>query len=196
MLDELYVFDDFADNMDEVREKVITMPFADEKGPDDYVYKNVLVADMPVWFEELAGRVGKKIIPRMSFFRMNIERELPHSWVHSDDICAQYAAVLYMNKPAQCYGGTAMWKHLPTGLNFLPSPEQLAAVNVPVSIREDIGKDTHDIKLWEQVGMVPMRYNRLVTYPTTYFHSRYPFEGFGATQEDARLVWTCFYDIA
>jgi hypothetical protein len=43
-------------------------------------------------------------------------------------------------------------------------------------------------------ALLPMRFNRFLTYPTCFFHSRYPFEAFGNAPENGRLVWVCFFD--
>jgi hypothetical protein len=47
---------------------------------------------------------------------------------------------------------------------------------------------------WCTQGFVPMQFNRFITYPTSLFHSRFPFEAFGNGPEDGRLIWICFYD--
>jgi hypothetical protein len=56
-------------------------------------------------------------------------------------------------------------------------------------------REWKDLTFWEQIGMAEMKFNRFVTYPTSLFHSRFPFEAFGSGPQDGRLVWVCFYDI-
>jgi hypothetical protein len=56
-------------------------------------------------------------------------------------------------------------------------------------------REWKNLKPWKQTGFVPMQFNRFITYPTCFFHSRFPFEAFGTGPEDGRLIWICFYDI-
>jgi hypothetical protein len=51
------------------------------------------------------------------------------------------------------------------------------------------------LEAWEQIALAPMQFNRFITYPTSYFHSRFPHEAFGAGPADGRLIWVCFFDI-
>jgi hypothetical protein len=74
----------------------------------------------------IAELIGEPITPKLSCFRLNLAGELPHSWVHSDDICAEFASVLYLNLPEQCKGGTAFWAHDEWGDHLL-SDEELKA---------------------------------------------------------------------
>ena len=112
------------------------------------------------------------------------------------EICADYASVLYLNSPDQCQGGTAFWRHRHLGIDGLPNREDLAKHSVD---SDDFYKQIeHDWKvkeLWEQTDFVPMKWNRFITYPTSFFHSRFPFEAFGSGPKDGRLIWICFYDI-
>lgn len=48
---------------------------------------------------------------------------------------------------------------------------------------------------WALNGLVGMKFNRLLVYPTCLFHSRYPRQltGFGDTPATGRLIWGCFF---
>lgn len=188
--------DGFAPDAAEVRAAVIRSGFATKTGPDGAAYTGISEYPVPHWFERVAEVVGAPIIPRLSAFRLNLAGELPHSWVHSDDICAQYASVLYLNTPEQCAGGTAFWRHKALGMERLLTPEELTARGMdPESFYRLMNCDWKRLTFWEQIGFMPMQFNRFITYPTSYFHSRYPFEGFGTGPEDGRLIWVCFYDL-
>lgn len=186
----------FAPDALKVRESVIAGPFKTHDGPDGAAYTGISTFQVPHWYDHLALRLGKRITPRLSCFRLNLEGELPHSWVHSDDICATYATVLYLNLTPQCQGGTAFWRHRRFGIDRLPSREELLERGTePDYYYRSMDKDWKILGLWEQVGFVPMAWNRLITYPTSLFHSRYPFTGFGKAPADGRLIWICFYDL-
>lgn len=189
-------FDDFARDAAAVRQAVIAGGFETKRGPDGALYTGISQYPVPQWFERIGELVGRPIIPRLSCFRLNLAGELPHSWVHSDDICAKYASVLYLNLPGQCLGGTAFWKHSALGMDRLLSDAELCARGMdPAAFHPFMSREWKDQSNWERVGFVEMRWNRFLTYPTSYFHSRYPFEAFGSGPEDGRLIWVCFYDL-
>jgi hypothetical protein len=192
---EFLLIDNFAPDLAEVRDTVIKGGFTNKTGPDGALYTGISLHAVPHWFDLISDFTGRKIEPRLSCFRLNLARELPHSWVHSDDICATYASVLYLNRPEQCRGGTAFWRHKILGIDRLPSKESLLSqgLNADVFYRQ-MDRDWKDLDLWEQVDFNPMQWNRFITYRTSLFHSRFPFEAFGQGPEDGRLIWICFYD--
>lgn len=189
-------FDNFAPDAMEVRNAVIAGEFSSETGPDGAIYSGISKHQVPQWFDEISKHVGHKIEPRLSCFRLNLQKELPHSWVHSDDICAKFASVLYLNLPEQCAGGTAFWKHKDLELDHLPSKEVLKGNGIDAdAFYSHMDKEWKILERWEKTELIPMKFNRFITYPTSLFHSRYPHEAFGKGPNDGRLIWICFYDI-
>lgn len=189
---EILQFDDFSPDALAIRDAVIAGGFSTEQGPDGALYTGISRYPVPQWYLRIAELIGKPIIPRLSCFRLNLKGELPHSWVHSDDICAKFASVLYLNLPEQCAGGTAFWKHKELEIDRLPAKEELKDWQKFYLMIEQEWKD---LAPWEQTGLAEMKLNRFITYPTSLFHSRFPFEGFGAGPSDGRLIWIFFYDI-
>lgn len=195
-MSEVLCFDDFAPDAKEIRQKVIDGGFTSETGPDGATYTGICKLQVFEWFDRIAEIVGSPIVPKLSCFRLNLAGEKPHSWVHSDDICAKYASVLYLNLPEQCSGGTAFWKHDALGLDRLPPKEALAPQGInPDAFYKLIEREWKDLTFWKQTALIEMKFNRFVTYPTCLFHSRYPFEAFGSGPKDGRLIWVCFYDL-
>jgi hypothetical protein len=195
-MNEIIQRDEFAQDAEVMRSFVISNGFTSETGPDGAVYTGISKHQAVQWFELISGLRGEKIIPRLSCFRMNLAGELPHSWVHSDDICAKYASVLYLNHLEQCKGGTAFWRHKELDIDRLPQPEYLKSIGVdPEGFYREMNDDWKRLEKWDQTGMVEMKWNRFITYPTCLFHSRFPFEGFGSGPQDGRLIWICFYDL-
>jgi hypothetical protein len=189
-------FDDFSPDAGKVREAVLRGGFTTERGPDNALYTGISQYPVPRWYERISQLIGTKITPRLSCFRLNLAGEMPHSWVHSDDICAKFASVLYLNLPHQCAGGTAFWKHAAWNMDRLLSREELSAEGVdPEQFYARMNAEWKKREPWVQTRLVPMRWNRFITYPTSLFHSRFPFEAFGKGPEDGRLIWICFYDI-
>ena len=192
----LLQFDDFASDAAAVREAVIAGEFKTEIGPDGGEYTGISKYPVPEWFDRVSFVVKKKIIPHISCFRLNLKGEFPHSWVHSDGLCAQYASVLYLNPPQQCSGGTAFWRHAGLNIDRMPTRDELLNLGLGADwFRSMMEREWKDLAFWEQAGFTAMKWNRFITYPTSCFHSRFPFEGFGTTPQDGRLVWVCFYDI-
>lgn len=193
----LMQFDDFADDAEAVRAAVIEGGFATETGPDGLPYRGISKHAVPQWFDLIGKAIGRSVIPRLSYFRLNLKGELPHSWVHSDEICANWACVLYLTEPAKCYGGTAFWKHTALGIDSMPLSEEVIEQGIdPHWFAAMMSREWKDLGFWEQAGFVAMKWNRFICYPTRLFHSRYPFEGFGETAQDGRLVWAGFFDLA
>jgi len=189
-------FDDFAADAQKIREAVVAGSFGEYQGPDGAMYTGISDYPVPQWKERIAELIGRPIAPKLSCFRINYAGEMPHSWVHSDDICAKYASVLYLNPPEQCQGGTAFWRHEGLRLEALPTREQLESTGTHADwFYAMMTREWKDLTFWKQTGFVPMQWNRFITYPTCLFHSRFPFEGFGKSPQDGRLIWICFYDL-
>lgn len=195
-MSEILHSNDFARDLHDVREAVIRGSFSTETGPDGAKYTGISAHPVPQWIERIAELRQHRIVPKLSCFRLNLAGEMPHSWVHSDDICASFASVLYLNPPHQCKGGTAFWRHKTRGIDRLPSKEELTARGEDAdAFYKTMDREWKEMEHWEQVALVPMKFNRFITYPTSLFHSRFPFEAFGSGPEDGRLIWICFYDL-
>lgn len=149
--------------------------------------------DMSEMFFHIGAALGQKVIPRQQAFRLGAEKSHQHSVVHSDNVTASLASVYYLNPPEQCQGGTAFWRHKKHGWDFMPTAEQLAQKGYTI---EEMRQDWLDKDAWEMVTLAGMKTNRLIVYPTQAFHSRWPFDGFGNTPENSRLIWAGFFDIA
>jgi Family of unknown function (DUF6445) len=189
------LLDDFAADALAVRQRVIAGGFKTETGPDGALYSGISQYEVPHWHELIAEFAGGPIVPRLSCFRLNLAGEFPNTFVHSDDICAQYASIVYLNRPEDCRGGTAFWKHKALQVDRLPPAETLVSGGMnPEAFYALMEREWQVKDAWEQVAVAEMRFNRFIAYPTSFFHSRWPFEAFGTTPEDGRLIWVCFFD--
>lgn len=150
----------------------------------------------------------KFISPDNGSARLSFADSVAKSDIHVDnesgDSRRLYAAVLYLNLPEQCRGGTSFWRHTPTGFdcrpqqaalqaagfaNFrqfqerhLPLNQSAAAFNTLTTRRNE----------WECLFTVPMRFNRLLLYRGDYFHAIG--EVFGQDAQDARLTQLFFFE--
>lgn len=194
----LVVFDGALSNPVKAREDVLSHPFREETGPDGAKYKNICQEAQPT--EEFSAFIeaqfGVKPDIQLSFWRIDLDGDLPHSVCHADSICADYAAVLYATPNAIAKGGTAFWKHTGTGWNHLPSDAELELAGIePASFHPWMTNETKKPAAWEIVGFAGMKFNRLLLYPTKMWHSRHPDNGFGQNQENGRLIWVAFFDL-
>lgn len=89
-------------------------------------------------------------------------------------------------EPVSSYAGygTAFFSHHLHGERFRGAKDEHDRL-----LREDAG----DLQKFHFQSLVPMKENRLVVYPSDLFHSRYPFEGWGTSQKDGRVVIVGFF---
>jgi hypothetical protein len=107
--------------------------------------------------------------------------------IHADNVInlqqSALATVLYINEPeGVTKNGTAFWSHNKYG-HELPKDVSNEEFNRLLS------EDSNNIELWEQTGFIAAVPNRLVTYNSNYFHSKYPAE----ITEGTRIVLAAFY---
>lgn len=83
------------------------------------------------------------------------------------------AGVLYLNPDFEV--GTSFFKHRPTGLAFVRNPDEAQALADWMRAHGDTAQpDTYavgDDAVWQHLHSVAGRFNRLVMYPGTAFHS-------------------------
>jgi len=133
----------------------------------------------------LEGAPVKNIL---SFFRVATNL-LDTDWdIHSDlKINGQQpnrAIVLFMSPPQSEseLSGTAFWTHKEHGykLSNNTSNEEYDKV---------LQRDSNDKDKWELNTVIGHKENRLISYPSSYFHSKYP----NKSWEDGRVVFVMFY---
>jgi hypothetical protein len=192
----LRIQDDFAPDALAVREAAIAGSFSEEQGPDGAMYSGISHYAVPEhWYGRIENIVGFPIVSRLECFRLNLAGEMPKSWVHADDICAEHASILYLNREEDCRGGTAFWRHAALGMDRRLTEEDMRARGIRSEVFHAwMTNEWKNLAFWEMTALLPMRFNRFLTYPTCFFHSRYPFEAFGNAPENGRLVWVCFFD--
>jgi hypothetical protein len=116
--------------------------------------------------------------PTLSFFRRSPEgQEEPH-FIHSDADMGDWTAVLYLNPEPPDGDGTDFWTHRATGAIGSRIPHE----------RSEEGKSTHGWFLRERVAA---RFNRIVLFPSIFFHSRAIHRNW-SRGEEARLTQVVF----
>jgi hypothetical protein len=190
-------FDDVIPNPEGLRNWALSTPLSTIKGPDGELYSNVAKFDgntSEYFGEVLAALLGRPV--RMDYCGIRFDYAGEMHDIHADSAYSEYAFVLYLNPPDQCRGGTAFWRNKKYGWCALPTEKDVRRMGKsPQRVLKDLCDQAADELNWEKVHMADMKTNRLITYPTTQFHSRWPLEGFGSTPDDGRLVAVGFYTV-
>ncbi len=116
--------------------------------------------------------------PSLSFFRKSpLGQEEPH-FIHTDIDMGDWSAILYLNPEPPEGDGTSFWMHKRTAAiqSFIPHE------------RSEDGKSAIN---WERIQHVQAKFNRLVLFPSSFFHSRAIPENWGEGDE-ARLTQVTF----
>jgi len=150
---------------------------------DDFVQKNLF---------EIANKhlEGKEIKNILSFFRIATDK-LDVSWrIHSDlNIKGEKpdrALVLYLSpREKENLHGTALWEHDVYGREL---PKDISDSDYDKMIKVD----ANNLDRWRLSTVVGYEENRLVSYPSSYFHSKYP----NVSWEEGRKVFVMFYKVS
>lgn len=188
---DIMIVDNFLENPMVVRNNAIQEGFKDLPFQGS-IYHTVNVNIPTEVIDGIEKVYARPIQMHVAAFRQGKKNSPIHNLVHADNSCAKMAAVLYLNKPEDCIGGTAFWTHKKTGWTRMPSMVDLQEAGYTL---ETFSEDWHKADEWELTSLCEMVFNRIVFYPTDLFHSRYPFSGFGNNDVNARLVACMFFDV-
>lgn len=107
--------------------------------------------------------------------------------IHADGIIngkkCDVAKVFYINNlEGVTENGTAFWKH------------HIHGVELPKDVTNEefdrlLTEDANNLDLWEQIDFVAAKPNRMLTYKSNNFHSKYP----SNIKEGIRIVLVAFY---
>ena len=182
---DLVVVDDFLDSPGEIRGIGVNALYEDLQMQDGVTYKRVSPQTIPEVVEKVEALLRRKIDLLGMGFRLNYEGETPNNEIHADLGWGKYALVLYLNEPpAGIQSGTGFWRHL-SGAERIRHGE--------TKVYEAVKDDWNDADKWEQTKFVSAKYNSAIIYRSELFHSRWPFEAFGSTPEDGRLIVVAFF---
>ena len=202
MLPSLTIIDDFLADPWAARRAALALDYAPPGKGGNYPGRDSTQAlEMDGINAAVSRLVGVELVgaPDTEHGHCRITRKADkgRSGVHIDP--AYYSGILYLSRPEDCAkpgsGGTDFFRHKRTGLERVPqNGAELAATGYDTLddlITDVVNKDTTQSGKWERVIRVPMRFNRLVLFSPWQFHTSAP--GFGAGDEDARLVMLLFF---
>jgi hypothetical protein len=155
----------------------------------------------------IAQSLGSQLLCKgpVGEFRLLLAREegddLGRTWVHSDTSAATYSAIIYLNPPDQCRGGTSFyrhreydWEHMPDARSHLAAQVMHETGMIFSELLAKITSDGFDIEgKWDRVVQIPMRFNRCIVFDSRLFHARTG--SFGRSFYDGRLTQNYFFDL-
>tara|TARA_B100001057_G_scaffold474308_1_gene539712 strand:+ start:391 stop:945 length:555 start_codon:yes stop_codon:yes gene_type:complete len=183
----IYVVDDFLDTF-----------LLESLQEDDTPFEEFDTGEKSFWVKypspEFVQYVGDKLVKIenrpirniLSFFR-EARAGQDDSWrIHNDTIIngenPDRAIVLHIKSPqSKDLNGTAFWEHKDYGIRYELEDDKFDEV---------LRRDSEDLDKWTLRSVVGYRENRLISYPSNYFHSKYPNEF-----TDSRVVFVMFYKI-
>jgi hypothetical protein len=206
------IIDDFYSDPHAVRQFALSLGYLDAAtGRDQRFYRGAQSTSVHP-YSRLGMDIISAVVRRITSwsaphgdFRLLRQRDAGdpsgRTWVHYDSVHTRYAAIVFLNPPEQCQGGTVFYRHREFGLDRMPEADSAIARDLKArtglnwdQMIAGIAADGFDVESkWEQVGEVGMRFNRCVIFDCRQFHAR--LGGFGETKETMRLTQNFFFDI-
>jgi hypothetical protein len=200
MIPSMIVVDKFLDDPYALRREASAMDFTQAPEFNGHKYPGIVPIEKDTQlFDELQAKVselrGRESSISMAFLRLSLANEETPVWIHPDACVDQYAGVLYLSRPDFCFGGTAFWQHRGLGWKELPSDSERSEKGIVLdqALADQLNRDGNDPNMWMMTGLLPAAYNRFITYPSKWFHSRWPQEAYGSNFDNGRLILACFY---
>ena len=181
MLDGLYIFEDFYENPDQIRDYALTLVFnvkGNYPGLRTEAYYEEHRSYLKKFFEENVLKQKINYWPGGYNTAFQYTTKEDTTWIHHDD--TTWAGILYLTPDAPVESGTSFHRHKDTGIFCWDRTE-------------DTDLKTNKKKEWEEIAFVGNIYNRLIVYRGGYYH-RSKVAGFGTDKSDGRLFQTFFFD--
>lgn len=190
------VVDDYAADAAEMRRQALSARYSDVNSTGNYSAYRATQED----FDRISRYLGVPLEPAdpAGTGRFNFRTgTAPLAFDIHVDHC-DWGGILYLNPPEQCDGGTCFWRHNETGLEQWPGRKQIPDI---YSLLEGktaweyfVGQEGKHRERWTQAFFLPMKYNRLVLFRGSFFHSQS--HAFGDHVENARLTQLFFFNEA
>lgn len=190
---EYLVIDNFVENPLLEREKALQQKY-EPITHNGINYRGICLTQDDDSVSKISELVQQKFSSTTVMYRRYLEQEVNETYIHSDSQIAHVTAILYLSEPAQCYGGTAFWRH--KGYNFETTPTHDDLIKAGLKDEPETFKKLYDDgfqeNLWSCLGLVPMKFNRLLIFNSARYHSRYPMKSFGDSLANSRLIKVFF----
>lgn len=190
------VIDDFSPYADAVRASALAAGFGTWR-PNKGEVGSSIYDGMGFWgshammIEPLMAHIGAQIAPNSMFFRVCLA-DTEGAYVHSDREQGRFTCVVYLSEHGDEETGTAFYRHRRTGLDRMPSFDEMRAdPEAFAMLKDDMVRASPDD--WDELAFVSGRFNRAVIFDAPLFHSRKPRHGFADTPEAGRMVWVSHF---
>ena len=145
--------------------------FEEVKTPGKSFFVKEIPGDLTKYItNKLEAIEGKKIKNILSFLREAKEKQDDDWRIHNDSIIEgeqpDRAIVLYVKSSEAELNGTAFWEHKDYKFNYIKSNNE--------EFDRMLTEDSNDTTKWKLNSVIGHRDNRLLSYPSEYFHSKYP----------------------
>lgn len=182
MTDAIRIIDNAVPDPLVYRDHALTLPFGDIiAGP--ITFHNMA----PIGHNPLSAALEADLglITTFSAFRLSPQGQEEPNFLHTDRDMGDWTGILYLNPDPPSGDGTDFFKHKKTG-----EVQSTAATKSDELCMEWM--EWRRLDLWEVWHHVPAVFNRLLLFPSPYFHARAIFDNYGSGLSDSRLVQLCF----
>lgn len=198
MKQAISVIDDFLPDALAVRQFAAAHDFSKAPEFDGHSYPGFVPVNdpraLPAFSSLISEAIGARADVKIACVVAGTANFSTVQWIHADNICADYAAVLYLfDRPGF---GTAFWRMKETGFENMSEYVLSRQGDDPTAVVGDMKGIFSDKGGWERTDYVDSKFNRIVIYPSDRFHSRWPEEAFGDSPENCRLTIAMFLNIS
>jgi hypothetical protein len=192
------IIENFSPRLEEVRQSALASGFgtwAPSKGvvgSSKYEGMN-FKGSHAIMTHALSVHMGRPIFPNSMFFRVS-KPETERAYYHSDRHDGTHTCVVYLSSHTEPFG-TGFFRHIESGLTRMPSFEELAEYpEFFERLKRDMVEGTSE--QWQQTHFSSGAFNNAVIFDAPLFHARHPIHGIGSSDETARLIWGCHFNLA
>jgi hypothetical protein len=173
---DVRVFDNFLPDPEAYRAAALTGEYKSYEFPEA-TFHNISLPT-PLAVPERLTQMFPRAQPILSFFRKSPQGQVEPHFIHTDVDMGEWTAILYLNPAPPPGDGTAFWRHRETGA-------------IESAIAHERSVEGRTPALWDMRRLVAARFNRLLLFPATFFHSRAIAENWGEG-DAARLIQVVF----
>lgn len=171
------VIDNFIPDAEQYREAALKLDYRSYKF-DHCTFHGIAVTALSGRFLGALIEAFPQFKPTLTFFRKSPLGQPEPNYIHTDIDMGKMSAILYLNENPPKEDGTLFWEH---------SATKTIGSTVP-HLRSREGDSTEG---WTLYRRVEAKFNRLLLFPSDYFHSRAIAENWGEG-DDARLTQIAF----
>jgi len=128
-------------------------------------------------------------------YRRYLPEDSQATYIHNDSNIGTFSAICFLTEDKDSTGsGLAFWKHKVTGWTGQPTLEEF----LPTGLKDEpktwhnMVSEGKDESKWDMIDFVPMKFNRMVIFPSHKYHSRFPQDTIGNTIDTSRLIKVFF----